>query len=142
MYSIGLEQKSCNHKLKRLLLTRLQDSIEDVLMQRRELEIKATLQQTINELNNITVPKINYRGRYFDSIDRWVIYFLGSLRSIQDFYKYEGSLSVNIIIVIMCEEHIDSYEINKLKDMVANTRQGGLMIIRHEAGRQAQSYDK
>ena len=129
---MDLESKGANRKLKMEILEQLHNSLEDVIMQEREQDLKMTIIQSIQALDNLNLPDITYRGRVFEGIGRWLICFLGSLRGVSDLnvQSIDTSPNVNIIIILLSEEHISKYQRNRLKELVRSTRQGGFMIIR------------
>ena len=93
-------------------------------MQKREHDLKTTIVQSIRALDNVTLPDIRYRGRVFEGMSRWLICFLGSLRGVQDLdvQRIDMIPSVNIIIVLLTEEHIGKFQLRRLKELVGCTR--------------------
>jgi len=106
--TIELEKKEQNRNLKSKLLRNLQQSIEDLLLQDRELPFKTALNDAI-ERTIAVVPEriVSFGGRNFDSPRRWVICFLGSLRNVCNFDGVANDPSINIIIVVITEEEIE-----------------------------------
>ena len=68
------------------------------------------------------MQSIKYRGRNFDGLKRWAICFLGSLSNIYDFIKKVTAEpiapGVNVIIVCITEEVLDSHQLRTLKRLV------------------------
>lgn len=123
-FSMDLESKGSNRRLKMEMLEQLQNSIEDVIMQQREQDLKNTIIQSIQALDNLNLPDINYRGRVFEGMGRWLICFLGSLKGVSDLnvQSINTSPNVNIIIILLTDEHISKYQRNRLKELVRSTR--------------------
>ena len=121
---MDLESKGSNRRLKMEMLEQLQNSIEDVIMQQREQDLKNTIIQSIQALDNLNLPDINYRGRVFEGMGRWLICFLGSLKGVSDLnvQSINTSPNVNIIIILLTDEHISKYQRNRLKELVRSTR--------------------
>ena len=67
----------------------------------------------------------------FKSPNRWVICFLGSLKQIRNFDGITGVSSINLLLVCLTNEIIEPDQLSVLKELVGQTLEGGLVVLRH-----------
>ena len=76
---------------------------------------------------------VYHRNLEFQSPNRWIICFLGSLRHVRNFDGVASDSAINILIVCMTNETIDADCMMQLKELVGRTQEGGLMVLRYRA---------
>ena len=106
--TLELEQKAHNSYLKGKLLGELKESIEELMMQEREVPFKTALDDAMQRIQAV-VPEqeVKYAGHSFDGPRRWVISFLGSLRNICNFDGVQNDPTINLVVVVITEDEIE-----------------------------------
>ena len=106
--NIELEQKANNSYLKGKLLGELKDSIEELMMQDREVHFKTALDDAVQRIQLVVPEKeVRYAGHSFIGPRRWVICFLGSLKNICNFDGVQNDPTINLVIVVITEDDIE-----------------------------------
>ena len=77
------------------------------MMQQPDMGFKSALDNAVESLLDIHGQIVMHEGREFESPKRWIICFLGSLLNIWHFNRTSHDPFVNIIFVVIADEHID-----------------------------------
>lgn len=80
---------------------------------------------------HVPVELIEHRNVTYESPARWVVCFLGSLRNLRNFDGVQTNSQVNLMIVCLTNDPIDDDMLNVLKELVSQTQEGALIILRY-----------